>query len=369
MILHQRIISTAMLLCGICGTAEIMAQDAPIPVKGYAAMDEKSELVPYRFNRRPVGDRDLLVEILYCGVCHSDIHEAANDWHYTVYPNVPGHEIVGRVIRTGKDASKFHVGDYIGIGGTVTSCGECGMCRAGKEHLCTAVPAPPAEYPVAIGGYADKIVVDERYGIHIPQDAPMEKIGPLMCAGITVYSPLKANVKPDDKVAIAGFGGLGHMAVRYAVALGADVSVFDVSEEKRQAALQFGAKQYVNVTKPEFQEVEERFDYILTTIPSRYDIAPYLRMLKTGGELLLVGLPAEKDGPFISIHDMPFGTSISKWLMGSIGETQEMVDFSLANGILPQVEVIPIQQVNEAFRKVQEGKVQFRFVIDMKSIK
>lgn len=356
-------------LCGICAmTTDLNAQETAIIAEGYAAMDERGELVPYRFPRRPVGERDLLVEILYCGVCHSDIHEAANDWHYTQYPNVPGHEIVGKVIRTGEGTSLFRVGDYIGIGGTVVSCGECDMCLAGKEHLCVAPPTPPAEYPVAIGGYSDKIVVDERYGIHIPKDAPLEKIGPLMCAGITVYSPLKARVKQGDKVAIAGFGGLGHMAVHYAVALGAEVSVFDVSEEKRPFAQQFGAKQYINVTRPEFHDVKNRFDYILTTIPSRYDIAPYLRMLKPEGELLLVGLPAEKDGPLINIHDIPFGARISKWLMGSIRETQEMVDFSLAYGIMPQVEVIPIQQINEAFRKVQEGKVQFRYVIDMKSI-
>lgn len=357
--------------CGIVGAAPLSARDedgAPVAANGYAAMDEKGVLEPFRFMRRPVGDRDLLVEILYCGVCHSDIHEAVNDWNYTRYPNVPGHEIVGKVIRAGKNAALFKVGDCVGVGGTVVSCGECEMCLAGKEHLCVAPPSPPAEYPVAVGGYSDKIVVDERYAVRLPKDAPLEKLGPLMCAGITVYSPLKANVKPGDKVAVAGFGGLGHLAVRYAVAFGAEVTVFDVSEEKRQAALDFGAKRYVNVTRPEFGEVAERFDYVLTTIPVRYDVAPYLRMLKTGGELLLVGLPAEKDGPFVSIHDMPFGTRLSKWLMGSVRETQEMTDFSLTNGILPQVEVIPVQRINEAFRNVREGKVQFRYVIDMKSL-
>lgn len=363
-------LTIAIAFLGTPGGIHIaMAQQEPIHAKGYAVMDNHSKLVPYNFDRRPVGNRDILVKILYCGICHSDIHEAANDWNYTSYPNVPGHEMVGKVIQIGKDVTRFRKDDYIGVGGTVTSCGECEMCKSGKEQLCTAPPVPHADYPILLGGYSNKIVVDERYGIHIPEGAPIERIGPLMCAGITTYSPLKATVKKGDKVAIAGFGGLGHMGVQFAVALGADVIVFDIAEDKREMALEFGAKKYVNVSHPEeLSGVTERFDYILTTIPTGYDLNPYLNLLKPEGELLIVGLPALKDAFMIDVHSMPFGTRISKWLMGGIKETQEMVDFSIEHHILPEVKVIPVQQVNEAFQSVKEGKVHFRYVIDMNTL-
>lgn len=364
-----KFLTVIILLWMNCNMNHVSAQH--IHAKGYAAMDDKGQLVPYEFERRSMGDNDLLVEILYCGICHSDVHDVFNDWGITTFPTIPGHEMVGKVTRTGKDVSRFKVGDYVGVGATVIPCGKCETCQSGKEQFCADIPTDEDGNMVSVGGYSDKIVIDEHFGIKIPADAPVEKLGPLMCAGITVYSPLKAaGIKKGDKVAIAGFGGLGHLAVQYAVAFGAEVTVFDLTEEKRPLASQLGAVKYVNVTHPEEMEgMNGTFDYILTTITTRYEPVQYLNMLKTGGELLIVGLPANSDAPDININAIPFGTRISKWLMGGIPETQEVMDFSIEHGIYPMVEVIPIQQVNEAFQNVKDGKVHFRYVIDMKSLK
>ncbi len=357
---------TSLLLAGI-----VAAQGEPIQAKGYAALNAEGKLVPHKFNRRAVGDRDLLVEILYCGICHSDVHEAFNDWGFTSYPVVPGHEMVGRVLQTGKQTTRFKSGEYIGIGATLNSCGQCAQCKAHKEQYCANVPVDADSTPVGIGGYSDKIVIHEDYGVKIPADAPLEKLGPIMCAGITVYSPLKAaKLTKGDKVVIAGFGGLGHLAVQYAVAFGAEVTVFDRTEAKRELAAKLGAIKYINTANPpEMEGMNGTFDYILTTIPTHYDPVQYLNMLKVGGELMIVGLPPAAEAPLININAIPFGVKISKWMMGGIAETQEAMDFSLQHKIYPMVEVTPIQKVNEAFQNVKEGKVHFRYTIDMKTLK
>ena len=369
--MKSRLFTTSLsIVLAMLGINKASAQNDSIRVKSYAAMDERGIQVPYEFSRRPVGDHDVLVEILYCGICHSDVHEAFNDWGYTVYPNVSGHEMVGRVERIGKDVSRFKVGDYIGVGAVQSSCRRCEMCKSGKEQYCTHEGETGGNDTQPTCGFSSKTVVDEHYGIVIPKDAPIEKLGPIMCAGITVYSPLKAaNLKKGDKVAIAGFGGLGHMAVQYAIAFGAEVTIFDRTEEKRSLAMEMGAAHYVNVVHPEEMEGwQGKFDYVLTTIPTHYDPVQYLNMLRTGGEMMIVGLPATSEAPDININAIPFGVHISKWLMGGIAETREVMDYSIKNKIYPMVEVIPVQQMNDAFQKVKDGEVHFRYVVDMKTL-
>lgn len=366
-LLTAAIISVAVLL----GGGEVAAQNDSIHVKAYAAMNADGRQVTYEYYRRAMGDDDVLAEILYCGICHSDVHEAFNDWNYTVYPDVSGHEMVGRVIKVGKNVTRFRKGDYIGIGAVQSACMKCEQCKAGNEQYCThengeGIP----EFPDT-RGFSDKIVVNEHFGITIPKNAPIEKLGPLMCAGITVYSPLKAaHIKKGDKVAIAGFGGLGHLAVMYAKAFGADVTVFDRTEEKRELAKELGAVDYVNVIDSAAMSNHQcQFDYVLSTIPTHYDPIQYMNMLKVGGEFLLVGLPATTEAPVININTIPFGIRIYKSLMGGIAETQEVMDFSISHNIYPMVEVIPVTEINEAFLKVKEGKVHFRYVVDMKTLK
>lgn len=368
---NKRLFAAVVAAWAMMNATGVLAQNDSIHVKAYAAMDESGIQVPYEYNRRPVGDHDVLADILYCGICHSDVHEACNDWNYTTYPNVSGHEMVGRVVRVGKDVTRFRVGDYIGIGAVQASCMKCEQCKANNEQYCSHEDGMGFGDVASTCGFSDKMVVDEHFGITIPKDAPIEKLGPLMCAGITVYSPLKAaHIKKGDKVAIAGFGGLGHLAVRYAVAFGADVTVFDRTEEKRSLAASLGAKGYVNVNNSEEMNIKPgTFDYVLSTIPTRYDPVQYMNMLKVGGEFILIGLPATSETPSININSIPFGIRITKPLMGGIAETQEVMDFSIEHGIYPMVEVIPVTKMNEAFQNVKDGKVHFRYVVDMKTMK
>lgn len=352
------------------GTGKAFAQKDSIHVKAYAALNANGLQVPYEYNRHAIGNHDVLAEVLYCGICHSDVHEAFNDWDYTAYPDVSGHEMVGRVIKVGKDVTRFKKGDYIGIGAVQASCMKCEQCKKGNEQFCTHEDG--AGYPefADTRGFSDKMVINEHFGITIPKDAPIEKLGPIMCAGITVYSPLKAaHIKKGDQVAIAGFGGLGHLAVMYAKAFGAEVTVFDRTEEKRALAQELGAKDYVNVNdSADMSSFQGKFDYVLSTIPTHYDPIQYMNMLKVGGEFLLVGLPATTEAPDININAIPFGIRIAKSLMGGIAETQEAMDFSISHGIYPMVEVISVDKMNEAFQKVKEGKVHFRYVVDMRTI-
>lgn len=343
--------------------------------KAYAATDPSAPLTPYEFERRSLNDDDILIEILYSGICHSDIHTVKGDWGQVAYPLVPGHEIVGKVVKAGKNVTKFKVGDYAGVGCMVNSCGECYYCKAGEEQYCTK----GATYTYSSkegdgytqGGYSNNIVVREAFAITIPKDAPLEKIAPLLCAGITTYSPLKYNkVKAGDKVAVAGFGGLGHMAVQYAVKMGAEVTVFDITEDKREAAAKLGAVRYVNTKNAdESKDLEGTFDLILSTIPVSFSVESYLSMLKVDGTMVLIGVPAIKDMPSVQTWALQGRKKIYGALIGGIRETQEMMDYSVANNIYPMVEIIPIQQVNEAYKNVLAGKVQFRYVIDISSLR
>lgn len=351
-----------------------------IAAKGFAIMEEGGTFQPYEFSRHPIGDNDIQIDILYAGICHSDLHHVAADWGQERYPLVPGHEIAGRVVAVGKNVTKFKPGDYAGIGCMIGSCRQCDACRNGLEQYCE-------EHPVltyhsvdrynddepTLGGYSDTYVVAEDFAIKIPADADISRVAPLFCAGITTYSPIKyAGVKAGDKVGVAGFGGLGHMAVQYAVALGADVTVFDISEDKRSDALRLGATGYVNVNNTEETAgLDDTFDFILSTIPAKYEPAMYMRMLKMEGKFGIVGVPGQKNMPTISVYDIVisaprrhvFGSQI-----GGIKETQEMLDYSVARNIYPEVEFIPAEAtaIDEAYKNVLDGKVRFRYVIDIK---
>lgn len=354
---------------------------ARIPARGLAVYEEKGNFKPYEFSRHAVGDDDILIEILYAGICHSDLHHVFGDWGKEEYPMIPGHEIAGRVVQVGKNVKKFKVGDMAGVGCMVNSCGTCPECIDDKEQYCKDVVLTYHDHDqfhggeVTQGGYSSNIVVTEKFAAKIPEGAQLEKVAPLLCAGITTYSPLHyAGVGKGDKVGIAGFGGLGHMAVQYAVALGAEVTVFDVTEEKREDAGKMGAVRYVNMNNPEeLKELDGTLDFILSTIPAKYDPAMYLKMLKRDGQLGIVGLPAFANMPQLSVSSLVFqgNRKVFGSQIGGMKETQEMLDYSVKNNIYPQVEVIRAdgKAVDEAYRNVADGKVKFRYVIDMKTLK
>lgn len=363
---------------------QMQAQTKPgIPAHGFAAIDNQGHFQPYNFTRHAVGDKDILIDILYAGICHSDLHIVGSDWGKTAYPLVPGHEIVGRVVAVGKKVIRFKKGDYAGIGCMINSCRTCEPCRSGMEQFCEHGSVmtynsrgPYHDNEITQGGYSDNYVVDEDFAIKIPANADIKRVAPLLCAGITTYSPIKrAAVKAGDKVAIAGSGGLGHLAVKYAIAKGAEVTVFDVSEEKRDAAIRMGAKRYINVTKPEeMQGMEKSFDFILSTIPTRYSLVSYMRMLKFGGQMGIVGIPAFSEMPTMSVADLVLAAPLRNVfgsLIGGIAETQEAIDYSVSHQIYPDVELIPAdaQAIEQAYHQVKKGEVKFRYVIDMTTLK
>lgn len=337
-----------------------------IHTRGYATMDSLGVMKPFEFNQKVPGNDDIIVDIMYSGVCHSDIHSAFNHWGWTKYPYIPGHEIVGVVTETGKNVTDIKKGDYVAIGAINQYCGICEMCRAGQEQYCLNSGGSFTE-----AGYSDKIVIPANVAFKLSDNAPLEKIAPLMCAGITVYTPIKAaNIQKGDNVAVAGFGGLGHLALMYAVSFGAEVTVFDVSEDKRELAYSLGAKKFVNVNNSEeMKGMEGSFKSIFITISSKFDVNQYANMVRPLGNLAVIGIPANKDAPLINTNTIPFGIHITKPYVGGIAETKEMLDYSATHNIYPIVEIIPIQDINKAFQNVVEGKVHFRYVIDMKSLK
>lgn len=377
----MKLYSKILLLISLSSLSlNLYAQTDGIPTHGFAAFDESGVFHPYEFNRHAVGDDEIQIEILYSGICHSDLHNVHGDWRKEEYPMVPGHEIAGRVVAVGKDVTKFKVGDYAGVGCIINSCHVCDYCLNGQEHYCSESVStyhdhdPYHDNEPTQGGYSDNIVVSQDYAIAIPANADMEKVAPLLCAGITTYSPIKyAGVKSGDKVGVAGFGGLGNMAVKYLKALGADVTVFDISEDKREAAKEMGASRYVNVNdSAAMASIANEFDFIISTIPSAYDPMTYMKMLKWNGQMCIVGIPSAKDMPQLSMRSFIgmanrrlFGSRI-----GSIGETQEMMDYSVAHGIYPDVEVIKSDAdlITDAYEKVKNGEVKFRYVIDMSTL-
>ena len=356
------------------GISLVHAAEPAVKSSGYAAMQPEWKFTPYQFQRRAVGDDDVLIEIKYCGICHTDLHMVAQDWSKMPFPMVPGHEIAGVVVEVGKNVKKFQVGDHAGVGCMVNSCGHCEHCDANDEQFCAksvfTYGFKDNDGSITMGGYANNIVVTEKFAVNIPKDAPLDKVAPLLCAGITTYSPIMHyKVKKGEKVGVAGFGGLGDMAVKYALALDADVTAFDVSETKRDAAEKLGIN-YVNVTKPEEMKGHDNsFDFIISTIPKKYDVDVYVKMLKVDGTLVIVGMPPKDETSYVSTPVLTARKKVTGFLIGGMKETQEMIDFSVKHGIYPSIEIIPIQNLDQAYQNLSQGKAAARYVIDMESLK
>ncbi len=344
-----------------------------IPTKGYAANHAGAEILPFTFERRSVGPNDVLITISHCGVCHSDIHQARDEWGGGIFPMVPGHEIVGTVVQVGAKVTRFREGDRVGVGCMVDTCRTCHSCQQGLEQYCQdgmvfTYNGRDHQGEPTYGGYSSQIVVDERYVLRIPPSLTPEGTAPLLCAGITTYSPLKHwKVGKGHKLGVLGLGGLGHMAVQLGNALGAEVTVLSRSNSKKSDAARLGAKAFVLVN---FQEpattLTGQFDFIIDTISAPHDYTVCLEMLKTDGTLILVGAP-DKPTPIGAFPLVMRRRRMVGSLIGGIPETQEMLEFCAEHGIESDVEVIPIQQVNEAYERVIKGDVRYRFVIDMAS--
>ncbi|MGA8147064.1 MAG: NAD(P)-dependent alcohol dehydrogenase [Gallionellaceae bacterium] len=346
-------------------------------VRAYAAQAAKAPLAPYRFDRRDPRADDVVIEILYCGVCHTDIHYAHNDWGHAVYPLVPGHEIIGRVLSVGPKVTRFKPGDSVGVGCMVDSCRHCEACDQGLEQYCLETPtytynsADRHDGMPTFGGYSEKIVVSDRFVLKIPDGLDLKGAAPLLCAGITTWSPLRYwQVGKGTKVAVIGLGGLGHMALKLAKALGAHVTLFTRSPNKEQDARRLGSDTVVLSTDAEqMTAVKGRFDLIIDTVPYAHDLNPYLPTLSLNGTVVLVGFLGDLD-PMLNTVPLIMGRkSVAGSVIGGIPETQEMLDFCGKHGVTSDVEVIKIQDINHAYERMMRSDVKYRFVIDMSSLK
>jgi uncharacterized zinc-type alcohol dehydrogenase-like protein len=343
-------------------------------IKGYAALQAGAMLAPFTFDRRPVGSKDVQVQIGYCGICHSDIHQVRDEWGGSIFPMVPGHEIVGTVTKVGENVKKYSEGETVGVGCFVDSCQTCPSCTKGLEQYCEAgmiltYNGLDKNGQPTYGGYSSQIVVNEQYVLKIPQSLPLEGVAPLLCAGITTYSPLRQwGVGKGHRLGVVGLGGLGHMAVKFGKIFGAEVTVFSRSDNKRKEAERLGATDFAATSQEgTFTRLARQFDFIIDTVSGAHDYNAYLDLLKTDGTYILVGAPS---GP-ISIGAFPLilrRRRLVGSLIGGIRETQEMLNFCGEYGITSDVEVIPIQQINEAYERVLRGDVRFRFVIDLASL-
>lgn len=345
-------------------------------VVGYAASAANALLAPFHFERREPREKDVVIEILYCGVCHSDIHQARNEWGGSLFPMVPGHEIVGKVIKVGKSVSKFKVDQTVGVGCLVDSCRNCTSCQEHLEQYCengfvgTYNGIERDGKTPTYGGYSSHIVVDEAFVLSIPSNLDLAKTAPLLCAGITTYSPLKHwKVTPGMKVGVIGLGGLGHMAVKLASAMGAHVVLFTTSENKRQDGLRLGAKEVVLSSDPEAMKKQlSRLDLIINTVSAKIELSNYLESLKREGTMVILGV--SPDSLNLASHNLIMRRrNIAGSLIGGLKETQEMLDFCSQHNITSDIELIPVQQINEAYEKTIKSQVKYRFVIDMKSLK
>ena len=344
--------------------------------RSYSALSATTPLAPFSIDRREPGAADVQIEILYCGVCHSDLHQARNEWHNTVYPCVPGHEIVGRVTKVGAVGSKFKVGDIAAVGCMVDSCRTCASCAAGLEQYCEQFPTftyngtDKQSGGVTYGGYSEQIVVDENYVLKVSEKLDPAATAPLLCAGITTYSPLRHwKVGPGQKVGIVGLGGLGHMGVKFAHAFGAHVVLFTTSPGKVQDGLRLGADEVViSKDADAMKKHASSFNFILDCVSADHDINAYLSLLKLDGTLTLVGAP-EKPLPVAAFNLLLPRRRFAGSGIGGIAETQEMLDFCAGHGIASDIEMIEISQVNEAYERLLKSDVKYRFVIDMASLK
>ncbi len=346
--------------------------------KGYAALTSKTPLAPFSFERRQPGDHDVVIEIKYCGICHSDIHQIRDEWsdyqEESIFPMVPGHEIAGVVTATGKHVTKYRVGDKVGVGCFVDSCRTCAECKQGLEQYCTVQTvwtynARDKQGEPTYGGYSAWIVVDENYVLRMPNHLPLDACAPLLCAGITLYSPLRHwKAGPGKKVAIIGLGGLGHMGVKLAHALGAEVTVLSQSLKKQADGKRLGADHFYATSDPEtFTRLARSFDLIINTVSAQMDWNQYLSLLKVDGTMVVVGLP-NKDVPIAAFSLTSGRRSLAGSQIGGIRETQEMLDFCGQHNVVCDIEVVPIQKVNEAYERVLKSDVRYRFVIDMASL-
>ncbi|MCM3523262.1 NAD(P)-dependent alcohol dehydrogenase [Curtobacterium sp. P97] len=340
-------------------------------VNAYAAPSATEPLVKTTITRRDVGPDDVMIDIAYAGICHSDIHTVRGEWGPIQYPQVVGHEIVGHVTEVGANVTKHQVGDRVGVGCMVNSCGECEQCRAGQEQYClegntgTYASVDPADGSITQGGYSQAVVVNEDFVLKVPESLDIEKVAPLLCAGITTYSPLHHwKVGPGSKVAVVGMGGLGHMAVKIAVALGAEVTVLSQTTSKEADSLRYGAKAHHATKDPAtFEQLAQSFELIINTVSAKLDMKAYLGLLKVDGTLVNVGAPSEPlEVPAFAL--IPRRLSWAGSAIGGIAETQEMLDFCAEHDILPETELISADQVNEAYERVLSSDVRYRFVID-----
>jgi len=344
--------------------------------KAYAAPAANIPLEPFQLERRAPGAHDVQIDILFCGVCHSDLHQIRDEWGGSIFPMVPGHEIVGRVSAVGDHVKNFKVGDLAGVGCMVDSCRECTSCREGLEQYCETTGMVGTYNGREIktgqptyGGYSQSIVVDEKYTLKVSEKLDLARVAPLLCAGITTYSPLRQwKVGAGHRVAVMGLGGLGHMAVKFAVALGAEVTVLSTSAGKEADAKALGAHKFV-VTKDEaqFKSVNNYFDFIINTISAQIDLGAYVNLLRLDGTMILLGVPSE--APHLHAFNLiAKRRRVAGSLIGGIAETQEMLDFCAEHNIMSDIEVIDIQHINEAYERMLKGDVKYRFVIDVASL-
>ncbi len=349
-----------------------------ITSKGYAARDASGKLSPWSFERRPIGDEDILIDIKFSGICHSDIHQLRGDWGPQKYPQVPGHEIAGVVAAVGKNVTKFKVGDHAGVGCMVDSCGTCESCKHGEEQHCDnsatvftyGYPEKSSPTGITQGGYANNIVVKERFAIQLPKTIRLQDAAPLLCAGITTYSPLvKASIKKGDKVGVAGIGGLGHLAIKLAVAKGAEVYAFTTSASKVNDIRRFGAKEVVIVNSVEkLKPYNKSLDYMISTIPVNYDVAAYASLVKPYGNYTQVGMPAKGE---VTINNFVMNRNRVRYstsLIGGIPQTQEVIEYCAENKIYPEIQLIKASEINETWEKVINKEARYRYVIDAATI-
>jgi len=345
-----------------------------IAAKGYAAQSPTTPMAPWNFERRDVGDHDVQFDILYCGVCHSDLHQVRNDWFPGIFPMVPGHEIVGRVTRVGSQVKKFKAGDLAGVGCLVDSCRTCENCREGLEQYCLnggvgTYNSRGKDGVPTYGGYSNTIVVHQDFVLHISEKLPLPAVAPLLCAGITTYSPLRHwQVGQGHKLAVLGLGGLGHMGVKFGVAFGAEVTVLSTSPAKEADARKLGAHNFVVTTDAaQVKKHKRAFDFILDTVSAPHDLSLYLSMLRTNGTHILVGLPPEPfQLPPFSVAN--FRRSVAGSGIGGLPETQEMLDFCAQHNIVSDIEMIDIKNIETAYARMLKGDVKYRFVIDMATL-